>query len=210
MILRNLTRIGLFVGFGLGALNAMAFDLPDPDEIYINNVIHGGSGCPQGSVAFDLSEDGQAFTLLFDSYVVESGPGLPRSESRKSCQLTVNLHVPQGWSYSIMDVDYVGFADLDRGTWGKETSTYYFQGSRNGKATLSTKLRGPMSDDYQISDRLGLEALVWSPCGVNRALNIKTSIQTMAKRGKSALMTLDSIDGEVQQIYGIKWKRCRH
>ncbi|MEZ4741625.1 MAG: DUF4360 domain-containing protein [Bdellovibrionota bacterium] len=196
-----------------GALSASAYafvDGPNPNEVYVNNIVHAGTGCPIGSVATDISEDAKAFTILFDEYVAEAGPGIERSAGRKFCQLTVNLHVPQGWSYTIFDVNYAGFADLDRGTYGIQKSTYYFQGNRasNG-VTLSTRLRGPYSDDYEIRDSLGLDALIWSPCGVNRALNIKTSVMTQASRNQSALMTIDSIDGELIHRYGIKWKRCR-
>ena len=90
-----------------------------------------------------------------------------------------------------------------------QQSIYYFQGTRGKKVKLATTLRGQMSDDYEINDALGLRALVWSPCGVNRALNIKTTLQVRARRGKSALMTLDSMDGEVSHVYGFKWRKCR-
>ena len=208
MFINKLTQVGIATLFTFTSLSALA-DSPDPSEVYINNIVHGGTGCPIDTVAGDISEDGKAFTLLFDEYIVEAGPDIPRRDGRKSCQLTVNLHVPQGWSYSIFEVDYAGYAALDRGTSGEQSSTYYFQGTRGNKVKLATRLRGYMDDDYEISDRLGLSALVWSPCGVNRALNIKTALRVKARRGKSALMTLDSIDGEITHVYGFRWRRCR-
>ncbi len=184
---------------------------PNPNEVYVRNIVHAGTGCPSGTVAGDISADAKAFTLLFDEYVAEAGPGIDRREARKFCQLTVNLRVPQGWSYTLFKVDYAGFADLDRGTYGIQTSEYYFQGSsgRSNRAKFSTRLRGGFSGDYDASDDLGLEGLVWSPCGVNRALNIKTSVFVRARGSRSALMTLDSVDGELVHLYGIKWRRCR-
>jgi hypothetical protein len=184
-------------------------DGPNPNEVYVNNIVHAGTGCPIGSVASDISEDAKAFTLLFDNYLVEAGPGIPRGESRKFCQLTVNLHVPQGWSYTLFDVTYAGFANLDSGTSGTEKSTYYFEGNPSGGVTLASTIRGQFNSDYHIQDRLGIDALVWSPCGINRALNIKSAIQVDARPGQRALMTIDSIDGELRHIYGIAWRRCQ-
>jgi hypothetical protein len=71
-------------------------------------------------------------------------------------------------------------------------------------------MRGPLDQNYQIRDTLGLTALVWSPCGAQRALNINTEIRTenTANPSGHGLMTTDSIDGEVKLIYGIQWRRC--
>jgi hypothetical protein len=207
MLKSKLARCGgalLLAGISLAAYA----DGPNPDEVYVNNIVHGGTGCPNGTVASDISEDAKAFTLLFDNFVAEAGPGLPRSASRKFCQLTVNLHVPQGWSYTLFDVTYSGFASLDAGTTGTEKSTYYFEGSPSESVTLETTNSGPYNSDFQISDSLGLSELVWSPCGVNRALNVKSSIQVTAAPGQSALITIDSIDGELIHRYGISWRRC--
>jgi hypothetical protein len=203
----NLVKSVIVGLIGCNSLLALA-DGPNPREVYINNIVHGGTGCPQDTVAGDISEDGKAFTLLFDAFAAEAGPRIARSENRKFCQLTVNLHVPQGWSYTLIDVSYKGFASLDRGTQGVQSSTYYFQGAMGSRATLTSTLRGQMSDDYQIRDTVPLEALVWSPCGVNRALNIKASVQAKATGTKQALMTIDSIDGELTHIYRFSWRRC--
>ncbi len=71
-------------------------------------------------------------------------------------------------------------------------------------------MRGPIDLNYQIRDTLGLTALVWSPCGAQRALNINTEIRTdnSAFSSRHGLMTTDSIDGEVKLIYGLTWRRC--
>jgi hypothetical protein len=205
----NTTIARLSTALMVAGLSLSAFaDGPNPDEVYVNNIVHAGTGCPVGTVATDISEDAKAFTLLFDQYLVEAGPGIPLSESRKFCQVTLNLHVPQGWSFTIFDVTYAGFANLDAGTTGLERSTYYFQGSPSSGVTLTSTLRGRYNSDYRIQDRLGLDALIWSPCGVNRALNIKSAIQVNARSGQSAMMTIDSIDGQLKHRYGIQWRRC--
>jgi hypothetical protein len=169
-----------------------------------------GSGCPAGTVAANLAPDLTAFTLLFDSYVAEIGPGLPLSLSRKNCQILIDLDFPQGWSYSIFDVDYRGFVNIPGGMSGIQQSNYNFQGQIY-TARLATTLRGPNNGDYQIRDSLGLDALVWSPCGAQRALIINSSIRLVNNSGNfnaQGVITTDSINGKVTHIYGLQWRRC--
>src|SRR3990167_2036184 len=187
-----LTTLFLTLSLFLGT-SAFAFG-PNPDEVFIAGIAYGGTGCRQGSVGQMLAPDAQAFTLIFDEYVAEAGPNLKPSDARKSCQIALDLRFPQGWSFTIFTVDYRGYANLDPGTYGVQQSNYYFQGSQQN-ATLQSTFRGPFEDDYQIRDILGIDALVWSPCGETRTANIKTMLKEIAKGKKRALMTVDSIDG---------------
>ncbi len=204
--LKSLTFISLGILSAMGSSISLA-DMPDPNQIFIRQIAYNGSGCPLGTVAGNLASDRQAFTLIFNSFIAEAGPGIPLSAGRKNCRLLVDLHFPQGWQYSIMTVDYRGYAQLDPGSWGMQRSFYYFQGSLR-QAPLRTRITGPFNDDYMIRDRLGLESVIWSPCGASRAVNIDSSVQVSARRGAQALMTIDSIDGEVRHIYGIQWRQC--
>lgn len=203
---RNLLECG--IGLALAATSASAF-ADAPDYVEIKNIVYAGSGCPAGTVAENLSPDKQAFTLLFDNYIAEVGPGVSAREKRKNCQINVTLDFPQGWTFAIADVDYRGYASLDRGVTGVQQAAYYFQGeSQTG--TLQTTLRGPVDKDFHIRDSLALSALVWAPCGAKRSLNINSQIRLDShSRSATGLLTTDSIDGSVQTIYNLKWKRCR-
>lgn len=182
-----------------------------PDYVEIDSISYAGTGCPAGTVAENLSDDGQAFTLLFDEYVAEVGPGISRKESRKNCVVNLDLKFPQGWSFTIMEVDYRGYVSLDSRIKAEQKSDYYFQGQR-GSAALKTAFTGPIDEDFELNDTLALSALVWSPCGANRSLNIKTQVRLNNSRNRrgSGIITTDSIDGELTQVYAIKWKRCHH
>jgi hypothetical protein len=193
-----------FIAF-MGAGHAFA-DVPG--YVHVRAISYAGSGCPAGSVAQNVSPDLQAFTLLFDQYIAEVGPGVPLGNSRKNCQILVDLDFPAGWSFSVLTVDYRGFADLEAGVSGQQQSSYYFQG-QGATARLATNFSGPTSRDYQIRDTLGLSAVVWSPCGAQRALNINTQVRlSAANRFARGILTTDSIDGAVRQIYGLQWRRC--
>ena len=191
---------------GLGATSAYSGSAPR--EVRVKSVTSSGTGCPAGSVAYNLSSDRKAFTLMFDEYIAEVGPGLSKSDGRKFCDVLVDFKVPHGWSYSIYTVDYRGFADLDRGIRGYQQTDYFFQGQR-GSARMRTHFKGPMADDYEVRDELDLEAMVWAPCGGSRALHMKTQVYLRKRGNKEGILTLDSMDNEVRQIYGIQWKRCR-
>lgn len=193
--------------FALLAVAGTAIADPNPSQVYIAGIAFAGSGCPAGSVSQMVSPDAKAFTLLFDSYIAEAGPGVALSQSRKNCQIAVDLRFPQGWSYTIFDVDYRGYAKLDPGTIGTQKTTYYFQGSSQ-QISLQSNYTGPKDNDYHIHDTLGVSALVWSPCGATRAVNMNTQVRVSASGGRRALMTTDSIDGQLTHRYGIRWRRC--
>jgi hypothetical protein len=194
----------------LFAATAAFADSPDPSEVHVTGISYAGSGCPAGSVADILSDDAQQFTLLFDSFVASAGPDINITDNRKNCQLNIGLHVPQGWSYTVATIDFRGYAQLDRRVEGTQKAVYYFGGSTR-QATAQSTFRGPMDEDYVIRDTLGLEAVVWSPCGVERNLNINTQVRVNNSRDRNAsgLLTVDSIDGSVEQIYHLSWRRCR-
>ena len=118
------------------------------------------------------------------------------------------MRFPQGWSFTVADVDYRGYAKIDPGAVGTQKTTYYFAGQTK-QAALQSNFRGPVDKDYHISDSLGLAALVFSPCGVNRALNLNTQVRVQTSGSQQALMTLDSIDGQLTHLYGLQWQRCR-
>lgn len=183
-------------------------DGPNPNQVQIQKIIYAGSGCPAGTVSELLAPDAKAFTLLFDSYVAEAGPEIPLSRSRVNCQIAVDLRFPQGWSYTLFDVDYRGYANLQSGTTGLQKTTYYFQGQRSAPS-MQSLFRGPFNNDYHVKDTLGISAVAWSPCGMTRALNLNTQVRVTAPSGRQAVMTLDSIDGELTHIYGIRWRRCQ-
>jgi hypothetical protein len=181
-------------------------DGPSANEVKINGVNYGGYGCPVGSVAADIEIDAKELNLYFDRFVVEASGNLPRNSNRQRCYLTINLYVPQGWSYALSKAKYFGFAVLDAGTSGGETSSYTFEGNTSSAASFTMSLTGPYAKDFQITDELALGALVWSPCGARRALNINTTKYVTAPAGKSALLTTE--EDLMHHIFTLSWRRC--
>lgn len=181
-----------------------------PNYVRVRSVSYAGSGCPAGSVSTNISPDYGSFSILWDSFIAETGPGIPLSASRKNCQLAIDLDFPQGWSYTVADVEYRGYVSLDRGVDATQSTAYYFQG-QTSTARLSTTMRGPMSRDYVVRDTLGLSAQVWSPCGMQRALNINVQarVSNMGNSRGNGLITVESPVGSTLGGLRLQWRRCR-
>ena len=199
-MIKNLTFTIACLGFSLATHMAHA------DDISMGEPAYGGSGGPNGSASVTLSPDGKQLSVLFDDYVVEAGGGLGRV-ARKSCNLAIPIHVPQGFSVSIFKVDYRGYAFVPRGGRGQLSAEYFFAGRRGPKVVKN--FRGGHDDDYLMTNNLAASALVWSACGADVNLRVNSAMRVITNRyGDDALATVDSIDVDSGMIYHIQWRRC--
>jgi hypothetical protein len=189
-------------------------DLPVPppqDRIVIDVITVNGSGCPAGSAAIAMSPDNTAFTVTYANYMAQVGVGSTTTDFRKNCQLNLVVHVPQGFTYAINKVDYRGFASIAAGASAVQRANYYFQG-QSQTAYASHTFKGPMGDDWQTADEVPLAAMVWSPCGAQRNLNINTELRALAgtsnTKTTTSFISMDSTDGVINTIYHFSWGRC--
>ncbi|GGV05752.1 DUF4360 domain-containing protein [Streptomyces spectabilis] len=195
---------------GLPAHDPTDFSEPPPDKIVIEVATVNGSGCPRGTAAVAVSEDNTAFTVTYSDYLAQAGGSSAPTAFRKNCQLSLIVHVPQGFTYAIASADYRGFASLERGAKGTEKASYYFQGSPDTGAK-SHSFSGPVADNWQATDETEVTQLVWAPCGKKRNFNINTELRVdigTSDRTKTSFMTMDSTDGAISTIYRVKWKEC--
>ncbi len=168
-------RLFVVVALVLGASSAFA-EGSRPSSFQVRSIGYAGSGCPAGTVSTNISADSQAFSLLFDSYVVDNSPGQPLSQTRKNCQITADLVYPAGWSFAIRSVTFRGVARLQAGQAAQISAAYYYAGA-GFTSRYSVNVRGPLTAEWEASDALGDTAVTWSPCGANRALNLNTQMR---------------------------------
>jgi hypothetical protein len=179
---------------------------PDPTKVYVQSVTSGGSGCPDGTVQVALDAERDQLGLAFAGFVASKGPGIPPAEANKSCQVNLDLHIPQGWQYSIATIEYRGFVQLPKKMKAAQRATYYFQGD-GGLATADSSYVGPVSRSYLIRDKLPFSTVAWSSCTTSRPLNITTEL--LLKGGTDpGQITTDSIDGRLNFVLGLRWKPC--
>lgn len=200
----------------LMASKSFAFGLAPSEPVTIKKILTNGSGCPEGTVAENIAEDNLAFTLTFSEFIAELGPDLSPSAARKNCIVTLTLNVPAGWQYSIGTFNYRGFMGLDEGVTAVHSTTYFLEGTGKQGRFAATR-KGPLSEDFVFTDKVGLDTVfipeVWSECNTERALNINTAIRVQnidVKKYPTArgLITNDSIDGKLEQKFGLTWRPC--
>ncbi|KAJ3174275.1 hypothetical protein HDU88_000243 [Geranomyces variabilis] len=185
--------------------------LPGPGTTYIKGVTYNGSGCPISppSATVSLADDYSAFTVAFQQFIVQTGPGVARTENRKNCQLSVGIHIPSGWQLSIASTDFRGWSQLDSKVSGLITTQYYFQGDGKTVGTVA-KIPAGTINSYQLHEEIAFTSMSWSACGEDSNVQINTSIfaDNSKDKNQSGLLTTDSIDGKVTQIYGFQWQKC--
>lgn len=187
-----------------------AADVPS-ERIEIDVETVNGSGCPLGTAAVAVAGDNTAFTVTYSEYLAQVGVGADPTDLRKNCQLNLDVHVPQGFTYAVARVDYRGFAHLQDGAAGLQKASYYFQGSAD-TAEQSHDIRGPYTGNWQTSDSTDYHALVWAPCGVDRNFNINSELRvdagTSDTEETTSFLTMDSTDGSVSTVFQLEWKEC--
>ncbi|ORY06369.1 hypothetical protein BCR34DRAFT_590611 [Clohesyomyces aquaticus] len=182
---------------------------PDPTQVQIRGITYGGTGCPKNSMSYQISQDRTLVTLIFDSYIASIGPGIAVTESRKNCQLNVDITYPGGFQYSVLSADYRGYAAIQKGVTGTLKSTYYFSGQTDQTSTQYDFI-GPLTGDYLKHDQADSTSIVWSPCGAEGMLNINSQVR-MSSTNSSAtgLLTTDSTDLKFTQVVYVKWQVCK-
>ncbi len=180
--------------------------LTHADDISLGAPSYGGDGCPSGSVSATLSTDEKALSILFDQYQASAGGETRRSFDRRSCNVAIPVHVPQGRSVSILSIDYRGFNKLPRGGRSQFNVEYFFAGGRG--PSFRRNFSGPLEADYIISNELVADALVWSECGVDVNLRTNSSLRVNTSRNEEALATVDSEDVNAAIVYHVQWRTC--
>ncbi|MFE0578515.1 MULTISPECIES: DUF4360 domain-containing protein [unclassified Streptomyces] len=211
MLLRRLTVGAAVVALSSLAMPAQAHNATyPPGRITVDVVGVNGSGCPQGTASVAAASDNTSFTVTYSDYLAQTGAGSGGTEFRKNCQLALQIHVPQGFTYAIARADYRGYAHLQRGAFGQERANYYFQGM--AQTTRRThQFNGPYSDNWQASDQTEYADLVWAPCGEERNLNVNSELRVYAGTSSPqalSFMSMDSTDGSVSTVYHFAWKEC--
>lgn len=201
-------KLGALIAFMAFASGALVSDNSFAEEgLILGTPVYGGNGCPAGSASATLSPDQQSVSILFDSYQIEAGGITGKRMDRKSCNIAIPVHVPQGWSISIVEVDYRGFNSLPPGAYSQFNVEYFFAGGIGPR--YSKRFYGSIDQDFLLNNTLQATAFVWSACGAETNLRINSNMMVMTNRfGEQALSSVDSIDLKSGIVYHLQWKRC--
>ncbi|MET9958459.1 DUF4360 domain-containing protein [Streptomyces sp. NPDC006326] len=183
---------------------------PPTERVTVDVATVNGSGCRPGTATVAVAPDNTAFTVTYSEYLASAGGASTAVAGRKNCQLALDVHVPQGYTYAVAQVDYRGYAKLEEGAIGTQKASYYFQGM-SATASRTHKFTGALDDNWQVTDTAGVEALVFAPCGAQRNFNINTELRAEvgdSDPAKTSYMAVDSTDGTINTVYHFAWKKC--
>jgi len=179
------------------------------DPITVEVVSVNGSGCPAGTAFVRSLADNTGFTVRYSSYVAAVGGSARPIDFRKNCQISLLVHIPQGFTYAVARADYTGTARLANGATALERANYYFQGSSVDNYS-DHEFSGPLYNRWSASDTAEAATLVYAPCGEDHILNVNTELRvdngTSAAAASTIRMTAAS--GGVNSIYHFSWKQC--
>lgn len=190
----------------LGSVTASAGG--DLNDVQLGQVGSAGTGCPIGTVETVLSPDKKSLSVLFDGFVLEAGPSIGKKLVRKNCTLAIPVHIPNGFSVSLMAVDYRGYNYLPSRASSQLRTEYFFAGMRGPR--LQKTFRGGLDEDYVLDKKLVLVGQSFSKCGDDVNLRISTSMRLKNfNRKEDAISTLDSIDLNAGIVYKLQYKKCK-
>ncbi|KAG8752213.1 hypothetical protein FRC14_007232 [Serendipita sp. 396] len=183
-----------------------------PTGFNITNIGVNGSGCPLGTAYSALNPERTAVTVTFSNFYASAGPNIAITQNRKNCEITLTVHIPDGFSFGIAAVDYRGYYQLDDKVTAIQQAIYHFQGILQ-QATAHSTVTGPVSgNDYTYHDEFDLFAATLSPCGADTVLSINSSLRVdnSANREGAGYISTDSIDThlDLKQTFALTWFKC--
>ncbi|MBF0298387.1 MAG: DUF4360 domain-containing protein [Oligoflexia bacterium] len=173
-------------------------------DIHLGNPGYGGSGCPIGTASAVLSPDKKSFKIIFDQYVAKAGGNTGISHDRKSCNLSIPISVPTGYSISLYKLYAIsGYVNIPLGGQGEFNLEHFFAGTRG--PAFKKIWSGPIDSNYIIETTPSANSVVWSPCGQSVNFRINSSVYARTNSNSDEVMaTVDTgIEGKIQ------WRACR-
>ena len=197
-------------------------DRPAPAKVILYKPAYDGSGCPAGSTGVAMTTDNRAVSIVFSQFLIEAGAGANRESTEKNCRMIIPIEAPQGFRMAIAQLDYRGFKALPNKARAKLVAVHRIR--HQLKKVVSPRTRsvqvfdGPNAEDFYMSATLEAKQKnagnpVKNTCGGMYNLEIDTSLFVKTNpTGEQAMITLDSIDGQIQDgsvAYHLEWEQCK-
>jgi hypothetical protein len=118
----------------IACVHAQQTPAPAAGSIKIGQIAYSGTGCPQGTVTSMLSDDKSLVTFGFDQFQATIGPQSKPGDSRKNCNLRLQLLFQDGFQMAVAETVFHGYTRLDDGVNAKFTTDYdYLNNPKPGK-----------------------------------------------------------------------------
>ncbi|KAK3295189.1 uncharacterized protein B0H64DRAFT_416984 [Chaetomium fimeti] len=192
---------------------ASATILPQLSNVTITSISAQGTGCPEGTMSTAFSSDRTTITFGFDDFDTYIGPGMSPASKSKTCNITLTLSHPLGYSFEILDVVYHGFARLDAESNGIIVSSYTITGNEEGNGVFQTRsnIAGEPVGVYTRTNAIPEQSRLASRCGAGET---GLQMETRATVSSGSSSNSGGWDDEppfsltVQQIH-LGWSACK-
>jgi Domain of unknown function (DUF4360) len=165
-----------------------------------------GSGCPDGNASARAQSDG-SIAIDFDTYYAWSGGNAPVGGDRRNCQFALNVQGPSNWTYAVEGADYAGYAVLEKGIAGQQSTLFYFQAVADQDVNTAYRLDGPYDGTWQNSDSLDPDSLVYAPCGGSLPLlNVNADVRVTQQTGRVPEPSAVWLDPSI--AVHLTWRQC--
>jgi uncharacterized protein DUF4360 len=183
-------------------------DVRNPSGAFSVSVNPSGTGCPRGTTYTSISSDGKTITTSFSAFEVYVDK--KKSIAVKECQLAFKFKSSTGLSYAVTEFNHQGYAFIEAGQTASQVSQYQFHPRTPAAAEARTEFVGPYDDIYGSHDEIDQANLVWSPCGVERDLSIRSIIRLRNDSKKDGYINLSSVDGipDAKIRFKLEWRKC--
>ncbi|GBG79070.1 hypothetical protein CBR_g28785 [Chara braunii] len=169
-------------------------------EVPLTSVTYSGTGCSWDNTNYVLSQDYRIVTILFGGLLVTTDGSLP--DRRKTCQVSFELDVPDGWCSAVPKVTGRGFADVEAGSKIIYEFIYYLSG-QPGTDSVRRIIKGPAKRIVEF--RQHFSPIVRSQSNGAVILNVKI---VATAEGSKATNIGDSDDDKFRLGLSFKWKSC--
>ena len=184
--------------------------------VTVRGVRLSGSGCNNATASAVVTPDGQTVSVLFDNYSAEIGigsqnPGL--TVIQKDCHVLIDVDVPFGQQYAIIETDYNGFAALPASAYGYHRFTQIIP-NQMPPSMREAQLRGPVSGNYSVVVAQKPGRSPYSTCNrpqqtIDLLSQLMVSYLPNTSDRSMAMINLDSVDTGMQSRFKLTWRPCR-
>jgi hypothetical protein len=184
-------------------------------QVTAQDPIYRGKACPDGSVSVTFAPDNSSFTVLYDSFVIDSASRSENKGDKIGCFVKIPLTVDPGYRLSITEVDTRGFASLP-----KHSRASVFSGLTVGACNAKgehcrhrrmhatrTHFAGGATDNFTITSAANKHNQSTS-CGGANMIRIFNSAKLMNHSKDQATFALDSVDAEGSITYQVQVEQC--
>lgn len=193
------------------SLSHLAFAGEVPPVASLASMSYAGSACPAGSLAGGIYSDKNDLQIYTDGIYAATGPGVPLSDSRKVCQISLDIRSTPGWAFALGGIRSTVYLALDRGQTLDFLLRRYSTAPGSMQILAHALIQGPVDGDLRIEDYTdqSRNPLIWSPCGLQRSVNLQLAVRLVSRFPARGMINFPNANLEDSTFHlPILWRRC--